>query len=48
MKNNRFFMLLMYSLGYLGISIFTQTAVKWYQYYYTPPEFNTQGLKMLV
>ncbi|AEM79803.1 MFS transporter [Thermoanaerobacter wiegelii] len=48
MKNNRFFVLFMYSLGYLGISIFTQTAVKWYQYYYTPPAFNTQGLKMLV
>ncbi|HHW58309.1 MAG TPA: MFS transporter [Clostridia bacterium] len=48
MKNKRFFMLFMYSLGYLGISIFTQTAVKWYQYYYTPPAFNTQGLKILV
>jgi len=48
MKNNRFFILFMYSLGYLGISIFTQTAVKWYQYYYTPPAFNTQGLRILV
>ncbi|MGB9679292.1 MAG: MFS transporter [Thermoanaerobacteraceae bacterium] len=48
MKNNRFFILFMYSLGYLGISIFTQTAVKWYQYYYTPPSFNTQGLRILV
>ena len=48
MKGRRFFVLFMYSLGYMGISIFTQTAVKWYQYYYTPPAFNTQGLKILV
>ncbi|MGB9809283.1 MAG: MFS transporter [Caldanaerobacter sp.] len=48
MKEKRFYMLFMYSLGYMGISIFTQTAVKWYQYYYTPPAFNTQGLKILV
>lgn len=38
----------MYSLGYLGISIFTQTTVKWYQYFYTPPKVNSTGLKTLI
>lgn len=39
---------LMYALSYLGISIVSQTTVKWYQYYYTPPEMNQDGLRMLV
>lgn len=39
---------LMYALSYLGISIVGQTTVKWYQYYYTPPEMNQDGLRVLV
>ncbi|KUO71608.1 MAG: sodium:melibiose symporter [Clostridia bacterium BRH_c25] len=38
----------MYSMGYLGISIFTQVTVKWYQYFYTPPEANIRGLSILI
>lgn len=38
----------MYALSYLGISIVGQTTVKWYQYYYTPPEMNQDGLRVLV
>lgn len=47
MKNKKLVML-MYSLGYLGISIFTQVTVKWYQYFYTPPEANIRGLSVLI
>lgn len=45
---NKKIMLPLYALGYLGIAIFTQTAVKWYQYFYAPPEMNTGGLQQLV
>ncbi|WP_353892299.1 MFS transporter [Proteinivorax hydrogeniformans] len=48
MSGNRKLMALMYALGYLGISIFTQTTVKWYQYYYAPPEANDGGLQILI
>jgi GPH family glycoside/pentoside/hexuronide:cation symporter len=48
MEGRKRFILLMYSLGYLGISIFVQTTVKWYQYFYAPPETNQGGLKVLV
>lgn len=48
MRKNKNFIMLMYAMGYLGISIFTQTTVKWYQYFYTPPEANTAGLKVLI
>lgn len=44
-KNRAFFM---YALGYLGIAILTQTTVKWYQYYYAPPEMNQYGLQALI
>lgn len=47
MKNKNLVML-MYSVGYLGISIFTQVTVKWYQYFYTPPEANVRGLQILI
>ncbi|SKA77506.1 glycoside/pentoside/hexuronide:cation symporter, GPH family [Caloramator quimbayensis] len=47
MKSKRFVMI-MYSLGYLGISIFTQTTVKWYQYFYTPPKVNSSNLRTLI
>jgi len=40
--------LTLYALGYLGIAILTQTTVKWYQYYYTPPALNEHGLEVLV
>lgn len=40
--------LFMYALGYLGIAILTQTTVKWYQYFYAPPEVNEHGLQVLV
>ncbi|MDD3839466.1 MAG: MFS transporter [Clostridia bacterium] len=48
MKKNRKIVLFMYAMGYFGISIFTQTTVKWYQYFYTPPETNVSGLKVLI
>lgn len=48
MKNRRGFTALMYSLGYLGISILMQTLVKWYQYFYSPPGMNQGGLKVLI
>jgi GPH family glycoside/pentoside/hexuronide:cation symporter len=48
MRKSRNLMLWMYSLGYFGISIFTQTTVKWYQYFYSPPSDNTGGLRVLV
>ena len=38
----------MYALGYLGISIFFQTTVKWYQYFYSPPELNQGGYQSLI
>jgi GPH family glycoside/pentoside/hexuronide:cation symporter len=38
----------MYSLGYLGIAIFVQSTVKWYQYYYAPPEAALDELRILV
>lgn len=38
----------MYAIGYLGIAVLTQTTVKWYQYYYAPPELNEHGLQLLV
>jgi len=47
MKNKRFQMI-MYALGYVGISILTQTTVKWYQYFYMPPDTNNSGLSALV
>lgn len=46
MKKN--FKMLMYAAGYIGISIFTQTTVKWYQYFYTPPEMNKGSLRVLI
>lgn len=48
MAKNRTFVFLMYSLGYLGISILVQTTVKWYQYYYSPPELNQGGYHNLI
>ena len=48
MRKNKNFIMFMYAMGYLGISIFTQTTVKWYQYFYTPPEGNKGGLQILV
>lgn len=39
---------LIYALGYLGIAILTQTVVKWYQYFYAPPEVNHYGLQVLI
>lgn len=48
MRKNKNFIMFMYAMGYLGISIFTQTTVKWYQYFYTPPEGNKTGLQILV
>ncbi|MCD8511514.1 MAG: MFS transporter [Bacillus sp. (in: Bacteria)] len=39
---------LIYALGYLGIAILTQTVVKWYQYFYAPPEVNQYGLQVLI
>ncbi|MDW7673983.1 MAG: MFS transporter [Bacillota bacterium] len=47
-KANKNFSYIMYALGYLGISIFIQTTVKWYQYFYTPPGDQQQGLTILV
>lgn len=47
MKGKRL-MLTMYAIGYLGIAILTQTTVKWYQYFYAPPEMNEHGLTLLV
>ncbi|MBO8126795.1 MAG: MFS transporter [Firmicutes bacterium] len=41
-------MFFLYAVGYLGIAILTQTTVKWYQYFYAPPETNQYGLKVLV
>lgn len=46
--NSKRFIFLMYALGYLGIAILTQTTVKWYQYFYAPPEVNEHGLQLLV
>ena len=40
--------LTLYASGYLGIAILTQTTVKWYQYYYTPPALNERGFEVLV
>lgn len=40
--------LFMYALGYLGIAVLTQTTVKWYQYFYAPPEINEHGLQVLI
>lgn len=48
MKDKKKISLLMYALGYLGISILTQTTVKWYQYFYAPPEANQGGLRILI
>ena len=48
MRKNKNFIMLMYAIGYLGISVFTQTTVKWYQYFYTPPEANIAGLQVLI
>ena len=48
MKMNNKLSRLMYALGYLGISILTQTTVKWYQYFYAPPETNQGGLRVLI
>lgn len=48
MKNNKRLISLMYSLGYLGISILVQVTVKWYQYFYSPPETNEGGLRFLI
>ena len=48
MKVKKSFALLMYSIGYIGISILVQTTVKWYQYFYAPPEANQGGLKVLI
>src|SRR5690554_1313331 len=48
MRTNRNFVLWMYALGYFGISIFTQTTVKWYQYFYAPPDVNISGLRVLI
>ncbi|MBS4026978.1 MAG: MFS transporter [Clostridia bacterium] len=38
----------MYSMGYLGIAILVQSTVKWYQFYYAPPELALDGLRILV
>jgi glycoside/pentoside/hexuronide:cation symporter, GPH family len=38
----------MYSLSYLGITIILQTTVKWYQYYYAPPDSNFGGMPLLI
>ena len=46
--NRRNRVLLLYSAGYIGISVLMQTIVKWYQYFYAPPEFNEGGLRILV
>lgn len=46
--NRRNRILLLYSAGYIGISVLMQTIVKWYQYFYAPPEFNEGGLRILV
>ena len=48
MRAKRNTVLWMYALGYFGISIFTQTTVKWYQYFYTPPDASVSGLKVLI
>lgn len=48
MKTKKTFALLMYSIGYVGISILVQTTVKWYQYFYAPPEASQGGLKVLI
>ncbi|NSW91930.1 MAG: MFS transporter [Firmicutes bacterium] len=48
MKAKKSFALLMYSVSYIGISILVQTTVKWYQYFYAPPEVNQGGLKVLI
>jgi len=48
MRTNRNTVLWMYALGYFGISIFTQTTVKWYQYFYAPPDVNVSGLRVLI
>lgn len=48
MKKNSKLIAFMYSLGYLGIAIFVQSTVKWYQYYYSPPELAQEGLIILV
>lgn len=48
MTKNKTFIYLMYSLGYLGISILVQTTVKWYQYFYSPPELNQGGYDNLI
>lgn len=45
---NRKVALFMYALSYLGIAVLTQTTVKWYQYYYAPPEANQYGLGALI
>lgn len=48
MKKKRAFVLPLYALGYLGIAIFTQTTVKWYQYFYAPPQAESGGMALLV
>ncbi len=48
LAGKRWFIMLVYSLGYLGISILVQTTVKWYQYFYAPPEMNSSGLRVLI
>lgn len=45
---SRRLMFFMYAVGYLGIAILTQTTVKWYQYFYSPPEANQYGLQTLI
>lgn len=44
-KNSKF---IIYAIGYLGIAILTQAVVKWYQYFYAPPEANEWGLDLLI
>jgi Na+/melibiose symporter and related transporters len=48
LQSKRWFIMLVYSVGYLGISILVQTTVKWYQYFYAPPELNKNGLSLLI
>lgn len=37
MRKDQRLVMLMYAAGFIGISIFTQVTVKWYQYFYAPP-----------
>ncbi|MFZ5352279.1 MAG: MFS transporter [Bacillota bacterium] len=48
MKKRSKLLFLMYAAGYLGITVYTQVTVKWYQYFYTPPELNSKGLRILI